>query len=476
MGMFDFLKSLRRAPVSSTTIEKEKTPLPGEAVWPNTEQGMRPTPENALRYLYREFYVDPVLRQAILDVRAMDATDGRVKKIHRQTSRAAAKGGLTLRAPGVADRLHREWDLFARRLQLTRKDRLQSYVRAMMMEGNLPLQWVLDVDSQLCDCVRMPSETILPRVSPAGRFVDVRRAYDQIDITFGTTRVLASFPLWQLTLGRLDPDNYDDWGALGRPYLDATRGVWKKLMMAEEDLVIRRRMRAPLRMAHVLEGASVEEVQEYRRTVEADQAQGNFKDYYLNKKGAVTAVQGDAKLEEIADVGHLLDTFFAGAPAPKGLFGYVGDLSRDILQDLKQDYFDEIDALQDSTSFVIEIGFRLHLLLRGLNPNAYDFEVQFAERRTDTPNQRADLALKYQALGVPSELLYEAAGLSTKEVLDAREREAQETDPYPDEGLDQPTMPGETPIARGAPRVNVTPGNAPKGESQTTVSTRRARA
>jgi hypothetical protein len=475
MGMFDFLKGLRRAP-ASTTITKEETPLPGAAVFPNTEQGWRPTPENSLRYLYREFWVDPLVRQAIVDVRTMDATDGRVKKIHRQTSRAAVKGGLKLRAPGVAGRLHREWNLFERRLQLNRRDRLQSYVRALMMEGNLPLQWVLDADRQVCDCVRMPSETILPRVSPAGRFVDVRRAYDQIDVAFGTTRVLASFALWQLTLGRLDPDNYDDWGALGRPYLDASRAVWKKLMMAEEDLVIRRRMRAPLRMAHVLEGASAEEVEVYRKTVEADQSQGNFKDYYLNKKGAVTAVQGDAKLEEIADVVHLLDTFFAGAPAPKGLFGYVGDLSRDILQDLKQDFFDELDALQDQTSFVVDVGFRLHLLLRGLNPNAWDFEVQFAERRTDTPNQRADLALKYQALGVPGELLFEAAGLSSKEVLDAREREAQETDPYPDEGLDQPTMPGEKPIERGKPRVSVTPGNAPKGESQTTVSTRRTRA
>ena len=36
--------------------------------------------------------------------------------------------------------------------------------------------------------------------------------------------------------------------------------------------------------------------------------------YYSNKKGSVQAVQGDANLDQIADVVHLLDTFFSGAP------------------------------------------------------------------------------------------------------------------------------------------------------------------
>ncbi len=78
----------------------------------------------------------------------------------------------------------------------------------------------------------------------------------------------------------------------------------------------------------MLEGANKEELASYRDQVERDQAEGITTDYYLNKKGAVSPVQGDANLDQIADVAHLLDTFFSGSPAPKGLFGYVGDLSR----------------------------------------------------------------------------------------------------------------------------------------------------
>ncbi|HBL5441012.1 TPA: hypothetical protein LR361_005010, partial [Escherichia coli] len=60
--------------------------------------------------------------------------------------------------------------------------------------------------------------------------------------------------------------------------------------------------RAPLRMSHVLEGASQEDLNLYRAEVERDQAYGNWRDFFLNKKGSVTSVSGDANLDQIADV------------------------------------------------------------------------------------------------------------------------------------------------------------------------------
>lgn len=324
------------------------------------------------------------------------------------------------------------------------------------------MQWVVSDDGQIVAAVRMPTETIMPLIDDSGRFKTATAAYAQYDMTEG--RQIATFPLWQLTVERLEPDNIDDLGAMGRPYLDASRTVWRQLRMTEEDLVIRRRERAPLRFSHILEGAKKDELEAYRAEVISNQQRGAvYSDFFSNRKGGVTALQGDANLDQIADVAHLLDSFYAGgSPAPKGLFGYADGLSRDILEDLKQDYFEEIDALQDTVSWVYEQGFRLELLLAGINPDATPFYIDFVERRTETPNQSADRALKYQALGVPATLCWDTAGLDPATVQAAIDAQAVATDPYPNDPAPPP--------AGGTPTVKITPGNAPKGESATSIN------
>ncbi|HET8555289.1 MAG TPA: hypothetical protein VFL78_10720, partial [Rhodanobacteraceae bacterium] len=181
-------------------------------------------------------------------------------------------------------------------------------------------------------------------------------------------------------------------------------------------------------------------------------------------------VQGDANLDQIADVVHLLDTFFAGAPAPKGLFGYTDNLARDVLEDLKKDFFEEVDAMQDLVARNYQSGFALHLLLRGRNPDAYTYTVEFAERVTETPNQRADLALKYQALGLPRSMVWDSAGVDVAAAERAKKDELRERGPYPEDGGDAPPEGDITPGTQ--PRVAVTPGNGRKGESDTTITTR----
>lgn len=446
-------KGRRAAPADSGP--RVDTRVPGEPAGPSSERGVRTTPENQLKYLYRMMWVDPDVRQAILDVREMDRLDGRVKQIHSRVARDTIHGGLVMQDSARSNTLRKKWDAFARRLQLNRAEKLKSDARGLIMEGNLPYQWVLDAQHNIVEGVRMASETILPLVNEGGRWKDPKAAYAQIDLTTGVVRT--TFPLWQLFLARFDPDNFDDYGAMGRPFLDATRGPWRKLNMTEEDLVIRRRQRAPLRMAHVLEGASDEHIESYRQQIEQD-AKEITTDYYLNKKGSVTAIQGDANLDQIGDVVHLLNTFFAGTPLPRGLMGYTDDMARDILEDLKRDYYDEVDVFQDTLAFLYEAGFRFELLLDGINPDAEDFCVKFSRRRTETPNQNADRMLKWAALGLPRGLVWEEMGLDAQYVRELLDAEAQDYDPYPD------------PDSIGTGKVSITPGNARKGESGTSIA------
>lgn len=447
----------------SVGVQATTALYPGQMPPRTTEIGNRTTPEQELELLYMRMEPDYRLRQTILEIRDMDKSDGRVKKIHGRTSSAAVKGGLRLQISSKATTIQRMWAEYSRRVELNNRQKIESDMRGLMMEGNLPIQWVIDSDSRsVARGVRMPAETLKPIVSHAGVFENPALAYEQWDWVRGV--VIARFPLWQLNMVRLRPDNYDNFGCMGRPYLDASRQVWRQLIMTEKDLVVRRHTRAPQRYSHVLEGANKTELDAYEQKMQVKL--GSIKtDFVSNRKGGVTALQGDANLDHIADVAHLLDTFFAGASAPKGLFGYVNGMARDILEDLKRDYYDELDALQDTAAFIYELGFRLELLLHNINPDADEFKVQYAERRTETPSQLADRALKLQTLGIPPEMVWETAGVDPVEVRDALDAQHARNDPYP--------LPGAIPAVAGPggrPSVSITPGNARKGESATSVS------
>ena len=430
-----------------------------------TEAGFRPPADERFARLMTHLYVDSATISAIRDIREMDRADQRVKRIHGRVTRDMIKGGLQLTMRHEDARVRKEWSGWIKRVGLLDPRKLASHARGLVMEGNLYLQWLYD-GLTMVGAVRMPADTMIPQTDTTGRFRSPTAAWKQVDQVSGGDA--AAFALYQMSHGRLDPANADDVGSMGRPLLDASREVWRKLRMTELDMVLRRHARAPQRMVHVLENASPEDVQAYKKSTE--NAQGEVTtDFYLNRKGSVTAVGGDATLGDIEDVTYLLDTFFAGAPGPKGLFGYSGDLSRDILEDLTRAYYEEIDGLQDVFSYLYEEGFRLQLLLMGLDPDRYELSVQFAERLTETPTQRADRALKLQALGASRTTVLEVSGVDPEIEAERLEVEASDRSPYPDPTNIGPGGGG------GVPRVSITPGNARKGGSSTDISATRPR-
>jgi hypothetical protein len=455
-----YLKSLASA--STNMLRAALAPLYSR---PAGEGGSRTPADTAQARMYREFAMSTELREKIIMLRDMEARDGRVKNIHGRVARDTVRGGLVMqfRASG-SQTLRREWDEFARRLQLHQPQKLRSDARGLVTEGNLPLQVVLDDKQRVMAAVRMPAETIVPIVDTNGRFKNPTAAYQQRDVLTG--KVIATFAAWQLQMARFDPLNFDDMGEMGRPFLEATVKTWRKLMMTEEDLVVRRRVRAPLRFSHVLEGADEPTLTTYRQQVEGEK--NDIKtDFYSSRKGGVSVLQGDATLGDIEDVVHLLDTFFAGCPAPKALFGYTTGLNRDILEDLKKDYFDEVDHLQDTQALQYEQIFRIHCMLQGTAPEPDEFTLRFAERRTETPNQVADLAMKLQALGMPTPLVWEEMGYDPARIAEAAKTHRDTTDPYPS---DSAFLPRGAATAAPPARITVTPGNARKGQSATSIA------
>src|SRR6185312_1385614 len=143
---------------------------------------------------------------------------------------------------------------------------------------------------------------------------------------------IAEFPPWQILHMRWNNFSGHKYGS---SMIRAVRGIYKKLKMTEEDLVIRRRTRAGLKMHHF--GADPDnlleewEVDEYMEKNQSSPLNVRT-DWYSNGKWKIEVLQSDDGVAEIDDIKHLEDTLFVGLRTPKGLLGIGEDTNKATLE------------------------------------------------------------------------------------------------------------------------------------------------
>lgn len=457
LGLIDRIKAAFGAkPAAAAATEPPQRPI-GKGV---TYEG-----NPFLRSPYLLFQVDHDYNSIMADVNKMDLEDGRVKQIHNKIARDATRSGVSFisndktPSPKMAD----EAKAFIKRCRLDEREKLKSDARFLVKDGELFLENVMDDQLNVVAMRRLPSVSMRPNVDATGRFRDITKAYLQYEPI--TNQIIATFAAWQITHIRRDA-NADDPGDRGRPLFDADRVTWKKLVMTEEDLVIRRRTRAPLRSLHTLEGATDAELEAYmaRNKDVIEHPLDVMSDYFSNKKGSVQPIQGDANLDQINDVKELKDDFFAGIGMPRHLVGYLENINRDVYADSLEAYYEILEEVQELLADGYEAGLRLQYLLRGINADGYDWDLTFNGRKVESDNQLADRMLKHKALGIPNTLVWPQLKYNVDQVNAARAKEAATNDPY--EQRLQQELGGTQPGGKKITNVN---GNARKGESAVSV-------
>lgn len=413
--------------------------------------------------LYQQNLPSFAAAAVIREVRQMDKSDGRVKFMHGKIARDATRGGFTFHLREAADdpRLQKEAASFIKRCGLDKRRKLKAHARALNLDGELFLEWILD-GKTVIGVKRLPPESMMPNVDELGRFRDPAKAYRQHDPA--TMVVKAEFARYQITHIRLDA-NEDDPGARGRPLLDAARQTYRKLSMTEDDLVLRRRARAPRRLLHVIHGADEDELKAYKKRNEdsADHPLDVTSDFFTNKEGTIQPIEGDANLDQVADVKMLKDDFYAGAGLAPHLFGFVGDVNRDIFADSLEGFYEILEELQEVLADGYEEGFRLQLLLLGIDADAFGWDFKFTGRKVESPNQLSDRLIKHSTLGIPPEMIWSQLGYNPDQVRAARAAAAAEEDPY--------AARLDAELNGGQPAVKIVQGNARNGESAAYVKT-----
>ena len=333
-------------------------------------------------------------RSRIADCREMAADDPRAKQALATLARDATKGGFTLQITGPrADQAQAVADaLFARVKLFTRID---DWARLTFRDGDTFLEMGVAANGEIVEITRKPTLEMYRWSDDFDRFVDPAAAFYWTDRpTFNDVPPADAtfFPEWQIVHARWDRDEGSRYGT---PMFASARKAFKRMSQGELDIAIRRKTRSGLRYLHVLEGASTAEIESYKAANKPalDDQFGALADFFTNKAGGLQVIQGDARLGEIEDVRHHVQTFAVASPVPLELIGYGTDLNRDILEQKQDQYADAIESVQGwlEAEFLLPLLERQWLML-GIWPDALTVAFQWKQKKRPTPAGMKDMA------------------------------------------------------------------------------------
>ena len=95
MGIFDAIANFFSGSGKSASAV-DNTVSSGGKTTTDSEKGRRATQENQTKAAYAYLTVDYALRATIQDIRLMDRSDGRVKRVHNRVARDVTRGGLVM--------------------------------------------------------------------------------------------------------------------------------------------------------------------------------------------------------------------------------------------------------------------------------------------------------------------------------------------------------------------------------------------
>ena len=336
-------------------------------------------------------------------------TDPRCEEAINTLARDVVKGGFSVkvknnpRAGDVAQALYA-------RLKIA--STLDDWVREAFIEGDTLLELGVNEEAEITLATRKPTLAMRRNTDRADRFIDPRRAFWYSDSPLAAMEAPPDaiwFAEWQIVHARWAHRSKRKYG---RPLFASATSAWKRVKEGELDIAVRRKTRAGMKFLHVVEGADETALQGYKE-LNKDALNNPFAavaDFFSNKPGSVTAIQGDAKLNDIADVMHHIETWWTASPVPMALVGYGKDLNRDILEQKLTQYERALEQITQwcEDEFIVPLLER-EWLLHGLYPPGLQYEVGWKYK---APTSAVDLKnvgdaiTRFKALGIPDEVIW----------------------------------------------------------------------
>ncbi|WP_088187550.1 minor capsid protein [Desulfosporosinus sp. FKA] len=366
-----------------------------------------------LLWPYEIFVLEWERRTLLRDLELLVKRDSRLDRANYVMANAATRGGITVTVGGsrttkiqkkaqeIIDKLMKDTKLNAH---------LPAWARTVLRDGDIFLNVIpaMNPDGMSAHITRIKN---LPAISMerlddmTDSFPDLKRAFLQIDPI--TRQEIQAFPLWSVNHIRW---KYEPGERYGRSQYYSGRPMWKKLQMTEEDMVVRRRTRAVQRRVHVVgdkdNPGTDTELKKYIKDNRLDDPKNSriTADYFINGLGDVRNLEGDAHLDHIKDVEYLLENAMIGTGVPLHILGFGRNVNRDVVEDQKRTYKEDVKGIQDllengdpGTFSGIRAIFNMALALGGINPEEVSINIGWAQLDELTFGEATDTVLKLRA-------------------------------------------------------------------------------
>jgi len=356
--------------------------------------------------LVEKFKAETERKAVIEECRKMYKTDLRIKKAFRMLAQDTMKGGFSVKTANA--QAQAEADALFSRLGLNQK--LERYVRLTPRDGDSFLQNVIDENMNIVSLTRKPTLRMRRNTDDADQFSDPSKAFWMADKMYwgmDPPKDVTWFAQWEIIHARWE---WDEESRYGTPMFASGTGTFRKVTEGEIDMAVRRKTRAGMRYHHVIEG-NASDVEAYKELNKTALNNPNIAaaDFFSNKPGGINAVQGDANMDQIADVKHQIATLFAGSDVPMELVAYGEELNRDILGDKREEYEEILRQVREWTvDEILKPLLELQWLLKGILPDGLEYEI-ISKHATGLKAQDfltiTDAVLRMKILGIADEVI-----------------------------------------------------------------------
>lgn len=333
-------------------------------------------------------------RSVVGECRDMARDDPRAKQALATLARDATKGGFALQITGPRSvQAQAAADALLTRVRLL--NRLDDWVRLTWRDGDTFLELGVAVGGEIVQITRKPTLEMFRYSDDYDRFYDTAQAFywsARPSLTDAPPADAVFFPEWQMIHARWDRD---EGSRYGMPMLASARQAYKRMAQGELDIAVRRKTRAGMRYVHYLKGANSAQIEAYKAANKPalDNPYAAVSDFFFNDEGKLEAIQGDARLSDIDDVLHHVDTFGIASPVPLELIGYGRNLNRDVLEEKKKQYDETLGSVRGwlEWEFIRPLLERQWLLL-GIWPDDLAVDLQWKSKAEPTATEMKDTA------------------------------------------------------------------------------------